>query len=324
MKKNLLICRHSDKLRMQKIGFLLLILLISRIAFGQEDPQFAHNMYNNVFTNPGSTGMTNGRLCADIINRNTWVNFEGAPKTTLMSVHTGIKKLKGGLGLSIVDDRLGFYSDFRAKISYSYHTQTALGLLGIGIETGMINRSLEGAWQAPDGIDGDMLIPQSPARKMFLDLGTGIFLKKQNKYYLGLSVSHIQNPKIAYSDSAASFLRRHYFGTAGYNFRMFNSPVELKPSVFVKFDGTKLQYSGNLTAQYNKKISIGVSYRNQDALTGIIGFELMTDLTVSYAYELSVSRLVTVNKGTHEVYVGYCLDFYKSPKNYKYKDVRYL
>jgi type IX secretion system PorP/SprF family membrane protein len=302
--------------------FLIAISIVR--AQAQEDPQFVHDMYNHVYTNPGSAGMTNGRICADIINRNTWIGFEGAPRTTLASVHTEVKKLKGGLGLSITDDRLGYYSDFRAKLAYSYHKQTALGTLGIGIDPGFMNRALEGAWQAPDGIDGDALIPQSPARKMFFDLGAGVFLKKTHKYYLGLSVSHIHNPKINYSDSAASFLRHHYYASAGYSLRLFNSPIELKPSVFIKSDGTKTQYSGNLTAQYNKKISVGVTYRNQDAIVGMIGIEAMPDLLVSYAYELSVSRLVTVNKGTHEIYVGYCLDLYKPPKNYKYKDVRYL
>jgi len=309
---------------MRKLSVILLILWMGNSAKAQEDPQFAHNMYNNVFTNPGSAGMTNGRICADIINRNTWLGFEGAPKTTLASVHTSVKKLKGGVGLSIVDDRLGFYSDFRAKLAYSYHKQTTMGQLGLGLETGLINRALDGSWQAPDGVQGDALIPESPARKMFLDLGVGAYLKKGNTYHLGVSVSHIQNPKIAFSDSTASFLRRHYFGTAGYNLRLFNSPIELKPSVFIKYDGTKVQYSGNLTAQYNKKFSLGVSYRNKDAIVGIVGFELMPDLHVSYAYELSVSRLITVNKGTHEIYVGYCLDLYKPQRNYKYKDVRYL
>ncbi len=309
---------------MPKFFAVIIVSLTIIHVYGQEDPQFAHNMYNQVFTNPGSAGMTNGRICADVINRNTWIGFDGAPKTTLASINTTINKLKGGMGVSIVDDRLGFYKDFRAKISYSYHKQTSFGLMGIGIDPGFINRALEGAWQAPDGVDGDALIPQSPARKMFFDIGAGIFLKKMNSYYFGLSISHLHNPRINYSDSAASFLRRHYYGTAGFNFRLGTSPIELKPSVFVKTDGTKIQFSGNLTAQYNKKINVGVTYRNHDSLIGMFGIELMPDLLVGYAYELSISRLVTVNKGTHEVYIGYCLDLYKPPKNYKYKDVRYL
>lgn len=309
---------------MPKIITVFVILIFSQSLKAQEDPQFAHNMYNHVFTNPGSAGMTEGRICADVLNRNNWIGFEGAPTTTLASVHTSIKKIKGGLGLSIADDRLGFYKDFRAKLAYSYHTETALGTLGIGGEIGFMNRALEGSWQAPDGIESDLLIPRSPSRKLFLDLGAGVFLRKGHKYYIGASISHLHNPKINYSDSTASFLRRHYFGSAGYSFRLFNSPIELKPSVFAKFDGTKMQISGNLTGQYNKKISLGVSYRNRDAIIGMVGFSFIPDLTIGYAYELSISRLITVNKGTHEVYIGYCLDIYKPPKNYKYEDVRYL
>jgi type IX secretion system PorP/SprF family membrane protein len=119
-------------------------------------------------------------------------------------------------------------------------------------------------------------------------------------------------------------LRRHFFATVGYNFRLFNTPFEIQPSVFVKSDGTKIQYDINLSALYNKKVRAGVTFRNQDAIVPGVTIEIGGGLRVGYAYELSLSRLITASKGTHEVYVGYCFDFWGKPKNYRYKSILYL
>ena len=138
-------------------------------------------------------------------------------------------------------------------------------------------------------------------------------------------MSHLNKPNVTYLNvSSASFLRPHYFATAGYKFRLLNSPIELEPSVFVKFDGTKLQYSGNISALYNKKIRLGVSYRNRDAIIPMLTYELIGGLRLGYAYELSLNKFLTVSKGSHEVFIGYCFDLWAPTRNHKYKSILYL
>lgn len=312
---------------MKEISLYILFSLLSIEIFSQQDPQFAQNADNLLFTNPAFAGMTEG-ICVSAINRQQWVGFEGAPVTTLAGIHSGIKLFgyKGGIGLSIVDDRFEFEKNFHAKAAFSFHKKLGLGTLGIGLETGIINKDLNGNWKYPDP-DGssDNFIPQQSVRKIVLDLGLGIFYKVGERFYAGVSVSHINAPDIKYPNvSAASFLRPHYFGTAGYNFRLLNSPIEMQPSVFVKFDGTKMQYSANITALYNKKFSVGVSYRNRESFIPMIGVHLRNGLKIGYAYEVPLTRMFTVSKGSHEVFVGYCFNFWGANTNYKYKSILYL
>ena len=310
---------------MKKISLYILFSLLTIEIFSQQDPQFAQNADNLLFTNPAFAGMTEG-ICASAISRQQWVGFEGAPVTTLAGVHTGIKLFgyKGGIGLSIVDDRFEFEKNFQAKAAFSFHKKIGLGVLGIGTEIGMINKDLEGNWKPPETTDDDLLT-QGHVRKIVLDIGLGVFYKVGERFYAGVSVSHINAPDIKYPNvSTASFLRPHYFGTAGYNFRLMNSPVEMQPSVFVKFDGTKMQYSANLTALYNKKFSVGVSYRNRESFIPMVGVHLPNGLKIGYAYEVPLTRMITVSKGSHEVFVGYCFDFWGGNTNYKYKSILYL
>jgi len=88
---------------MRKISLYILFSLLSIEIFSQQDPQFAQNADNLLFTNPAFAGMTEG-ICASAISRQQWVGFEGAPVTTLAGIHSGIKLFgyKGGIGLSIV------------------------------------------------------------------------------------------------------------------------------------------------------------------------------------------------------------------------------
>lgn len=322
---------------MKKIYLFIFISILSIEIFSQQDPQFAHNKDNLLFSNPAFAGMTDG-ICVSAINRQQWVGFDGAPSTTLAGVHTGIKLfgVKGGIGLSVMDDRFEFETNFQAKLAYSYHKRIGLGTIGIGIEAGIINKDLAGEWKSPSGGDGseDNAIPLALSggqiQKIIFDLGAGVYYKVGERFYASFSMSHIHQPDIAFTGLSnqenfqASFLKRHYFGTAGYSFRLLNSPIELQPSVFVKFDGTKMQYSGNISALYNKKIRLGVSYRNQEAIIPMITFELISGLKVGYAYELAITRLITVSKGSHEIFVGYCFDLWGPNNNYKYKSILYL
>jgi len=314
------------KVAMRKTISLLLFIILFGSVSAQQDPQFAHNMYNHLYTNPGYTGMGEG-IDMYVINRQQWVGYEGAPLTTLAGVSTKVNFLgaKGGIGLVISDDRFEFEKDFQAKLSYSYHKNLGRGNLGVGLSAGIINFDLNGTWNPPEtSAAGDDYIPQDAGQKIVLDLNFGLFYQIKDKFYLGVSSSHLNQPEIGYPNVTASFLRRHYFATVGYSKRLLNSPIEMQPSVFVKYDGTKIQYSGNITALYNKKFWLGVSYRNQDAIYPMLGVNLANGLKVGYTYELSLSKMITVSKGTHEVFLGYSLDLGKINKNYKYKSILYL
>jgi len=310
---------------MKTVSLFILTLFLSIEMFSQQDAQFAFNKDNLLYTNPAYAGMTE-EICASVITRQQWVGFEGAPKTTLAGIHSKIKLfgIKGGIGLSINDDRFEFEKNFQAKLAYSYHRRFGAGILGIGIDAGIINKDLQGDWKAPETMD-DNFITTEGVRKIIFDLGAGVFYKVGDRFYASFSMTHINKPDVNYPKvNSASFLRSHYFATVGYNFRLLNSPIEMQPSVFVKFDGTKMQYSGNLTALYNKKFSLGVSYRNKEAIIPMFSFNLISGLKIGYAYEMSLTKLVTIEKGTHEIFVGYCFDFWGKKGDYKYKSILYL
>ena len=82
------------------------LMFVGTTVFAQQDPQFTMNMFNRLYANAGYAGSNNG-ICANALHRQQWVGFDGRPITTVVNVDATVKALHGGVGLSILSDKLG-------------------------------------------------------------------------------------------------------------------------------------------------------------------------------------------------------------------------
>jgi len=105
---------------MKKIILTLLLLVSLQIlATAQNDIQFSNYMFSEITYNPAMAG-NSGTLDAALILRQQWVGFDQAPQTGLLSIHSYVDKLSGGVGLSYVYDKLGVESSSNLKLMYAY------------------------------------------------------------------------------------------------------------------------------------------------------------------------------------------------------------
>ncbi len=309
------------------VAFLLLIICIQP-GFSQQDPVTSHYMFNTLTYNPGIAG-TSGMICATALTRQQWVGFKGAPATTLFNISAPVSpfKINSGVGLLVESDNIGFDKDINLSASYSYLLDLGSGTLGIGLSLGMLNKTLNPTWEIPSGdihtpASGDPLIPETKESVVAFDAGLGFYYRTE-KYYAGLSVTHINQPKIKYS-KGTPYISRNYYLTAGYNLQLPNPSLELLPSVFVYSDGKVVQFSVSSLIRYNKKVWGGVSYRAGDALVGMIGLELYNGLRLGYAYDFTLSDMKKNSSGSHEFMINYCFDLSLGRSSMKYKSIRFL
>jgi type IX secretion system PorP/SprF family membrane protein len=314
---------------MKKVVTAVLILISATgSVFSQQDPLSSQYMFNTLTYNPGIAG-TSGMICATALNRQQWLGFEGAPSTTVFNVSAPITlfRAKSGVGLLIESDNVGFDKDINLSGSYSYHMDMGQGKLGIGISLGMLNKTLSPKWNIPSDdahtpASGDPLIPEGKESFVAFDAGLGLYYKA-DKYYVSLSVTHINQPKIKYT-KGTPYVSRHYYLTAGYTLQLSNPSFELLPSVFGFSDGKALQFTATSLVRYNKKVWGGVSYRSGDALIGIVGFELFNGIRLGYAYDFTLSDIRKNSSGSHEFMVNYCFDLSLGKSAMKYKSIRFL
>jgi type IX secretion system PorP/SprF family membrane protein len=314
-------------MKKQFITFLFFILMIQP-AFSQQDPLSSHYMYNTLTYNPGVAG-TSGMICATALNRQQWIGFEGAPSTTIFNVSAPVNpfRISSGVGLVVESDNIGFDKDINLSAVYSYLMDVGQGKLGIGINIGMLNKTLTPSWQIPAGdahtpASGDPLIPENKESVIAFDAGLGLYLKA-DRYYAALSVTHLNQPKIKFT-KGLPYVSRHYYLTAGYNLQLPNPSFELSPSFLAFSDGKVTQFTITSLLRYNKKVWGGVSYRAGDALVGILGVELYNGIRLGYAYDFTISDIRKNSSGSHEFIVNYCFDISLGRSPMKYKSIRFL
>jgi len=309
------------------IAFLLIVLTNSP-GHSQQDPLTSHYMFGTQTYNPAVSGIS-GLVCATAVNRQQWVGFKGSPSTTIFNVNTPFNILgtSGGAGLLVESDNIGFDKDINLSLSYSYISFVGNGKLGIGLNAGVLNKTLDPEWIIPGGDahtppSGDPLIPENKESYVAFDAGLGVYYST-DKYYAGLSVTHLNQPKIRFS-KGMPYISRHYYLTAGYTLQLPEPSLELLPSVFAFSDGKVAQFSITSLVSYNKKVWGGVSYWSGNALTGLVGVELYNGIRIGYAYEFPVSDIRKSTSGTHEFMVNYCFDINMGRSPMKYKSIRFL
>jgi len=285
-------------------------------------------MFSTLTYNPGIAG-TSGMICATALNRQQWLGFDRAPSTTTFNISAPVSpfKIQSGIGLMVESDQVGFDSDINISGIYTFLVDIGTGKLGIGVNLGVMNKTLDPTWSIPNGDgftqpDQDPLIPVSKESFVVFDAGLGLYYTT-DKYYAGASVRHLNQAKFKFS-KGEPYLTRHYYVTAGYNIQLPNPSLELLPSVFAFSDGRAVQASVTTLLRYNKKVWGGVSYRAGDALTGIAGIELFNGIRVGYAYDFPMSDIRKNTTGSHEFMVNYCFDLSMGKSRTKYKSIRFL
>ncbi|MFH1320967.1 MAG: type IX secretion system membrane protein PorP/SprF [Bacteroidota bacterium] len=306
----------------KKLIFIFLMLAnTSVIVFAQQEPQFSQNMHNILIVNPGYAG-SNDAICASVLYRNQWMGFTGAPKTMLLNVDGPVKFLRGGIGASVFNDELGVEKTFGVKFVYAFRMDVGPGQLGIGLQVGFLNKTLQGSKLEPYINDGsDKTIPISDINGGSTNFGFGLYYNTDILYF-GLSSSQIAESSVGYSDFNYD-LKRHYYIIAGYTKRITPS-LELIPSVWIKADPALTpQIDVNILAMYNNQIWVGVSYRVQDAVVPMIGVK-WNNIKFGYSYDVSTSSLKGYNSGSHEIMLGYCFRMPEKKSAQRYRNVRFL
>jgi type IX secretion system PorP/SprF family membrane protein len=201
--------------------------------------------------------------------------------------------------------------------------------MGVGLSLGLFNKSIKGEWEIPEDDSGiytsptsDPAIPSGEVSQMAFDIGLGVYLSSAS-YYMGVSVTHLNQAAIKFSDLASTYMSRHYYLMGGYNIKLTDPLFELRPSFLFKTDIASWQMDLNTNIVYNDRFWGGLSYRFNDAVALLMGIELINGLRCGYSFDLVTSAIGRYGFSSHEIFISYALAVEKN-RSRKYKSVRYL
>ncbi|WP_269236451.1 PorP/SprF family type IX secretion system membrane protein [Flavobacterium flavigenum] len=283
---------------------LLVLLFCSGAGFAQQDAQFTQYMYNTININPAYAG-SRGNLSVFGMYRTQWVGLDGAPETSSFSVNTPLGD-NVGLGVSLVNDKIGPTNENNISADFSYSIATsATAKLSFGIKGSANLFNLDPSKLKQEN-QGDSQF-QNFKNKFSPNIGAGIYWHT-DKAYIGLSVPNfIQTNR--YDDNEVAIFKDqiNYYLIAGYVFDLDHyETIKFKPALLTKMvEGAPLQIDGSANFMFNDKFVIGVAYRWSASVSALAGFQITDSLYLGYAYDRETTKLVNYNSGSHEIFLRF-------------------
>lgn len=294
------------------------------VAVAQQDPQFTQFMYNKLIYNPGYAG-TSGAVCGVMQYRQQWLGFEGSPTTFALSADMRLKAMPIGVGINVISDKIGPMTTNYIRLAGSYNiTKLGAGTLGIGLDAGILQKSISADWIVPEPYKNDPRIPgtgginpsgnplysNGDLNKVTYDLGVGVFYNIPGKAYIGISSTHLPSQQIK-SGELGYKVKAHYYLMAGYTFQP-TKWSKITPNVLYKNDFGASAVDANLTFLWSDMVWVGGTYRVNDAAAVLAGYQGQALSAHALRYKIGVSydfttpKLKTYSNGSFELILGAC------------------
>lgn len=290
----------------KKIFFALFLLGLAGLGYGQQDPQYSQYMFNGLALNPAYAG-SREMLSTTLLYRTQWLQMDGAPTTQTFSAHLPTTDLRHGFGLNLINDEIAVTRNMNAALSYAYRIpMNNDAVLSFGIQ-GVINQYSHNLDQVRLNNSNDNAFTGNTTSLLQPNAGAGVYWKAK-KWYAGASVPYLIPSNLTGISAQKSM---HVLGTAGCIIGL-GSSVKFKPSTMVKYvPGAPVSVDLNGSFLFKEVVWVGASYRVQDALVFMVEFWPTPYLRIGYAYDKTLSELKAYNTGSHEVMLGFDLNFAK-------------
>lgn len=319
----------------KNIPLTLLLLFCGTFAMSQQLIQFSQYFNTAQVFNPATTGI-NDYLSINSGYRSQWSGFDGAPNTYFItasgkinppdpgqsyranslrisdpSIYRSIpvRTARHAVGGYLIADSYGPVSQYYGYASYAFHiplrNQVKLSLgASAGISTINYKNGLEVRTPGDDTFNGFL---SDEAARAKLNANIGAFLYSP-KFYIGYAATQLlQQPVTFETRDGEGKQNIGHVAMAGYNFDL-NSYFTLSPGVLMRYvEPMPLALDMTLRLSYNDTFWGGFSYRNKDAVIGMLGFNIKKQVNISYSFDYNTSDIGSYNSGTHELILGLTL-----------------
>ena len=282
----------------------LVLVLAPLLVVGQQKMQFTQYMFSGLAINPAYAGADEA-LSLTFIHRAQWAGVDNAPTTQTFSGHTLFKKKHFGLGMTIVNDKLGVHRNLNAITNYAYHLRVGKqSYLSMGIQAGITNQKSDYGSLVPAS-NNDPKVSNSILSETYFNVGSGVYFRSP-KLHLGVSVPELIPRELNVNDTTmVQVSQRNLFVFAKYRVAVHES-IDLEPSMLIKhIGGVPLSYDVNLNAIFRKVLTTGFSYRRKESVDFLLKAQITPQLQLGYAYDHPIGVIARISNGSHEAMVQY-------------------
>ena len=303
-----------------------------------QDPVFSQFYTNLLYLNPAYAG-EDEYAHVFLGYRNQWPGFNNAYVNYYGSYDQYIHALHGGVGIGIMNERMGdgIVNRIGVDAMYAYHLEITRDFtVNAALQVSFNHKALNpGKLVFPDMIDPDVGIEGGTTEILFadtrnyFDFSTGIVTGYKN-IYGGLAMHHLNRPPQSFSPAKTNRLPLKYSLHGGINIPLQMKyvgklPFILSPNIiFQSQEGHKqLNYGAYLSKE---PLYFGVWLRNDlsfsmSSVIFSVGFHA-SNYRFGYSYDYNLKKSATnfLNSGSHEV--TFLINFQYNEKRNKMRAIK--
>ncbi|MGZ3920006.1 MAG: PorP/SprF family type IX secretion system membrane protein [Bacteroidia bacterium] len=301
---------------MRRNYILLVCFVVSLLGKAQQDPQYNLYQFNQMIINPAYAGARDVLAVVASV-RNQWTGFDGAPRTSCISIHAPVMNKHVGVGLTMVSDKMGPRNTTGIYGNFAYIAQLSSKFkLSFGLNAGLNRFQYDFSklnFKTTES-SSSYLNQQQVYNK--LDLNGGLYLKS-NSFFVGLSYTHLTGADVfAIKDStgnkALSYrLMTHQFFTMGKSFKV-NDNFIFAPTIMIRQVNGRGNGDLNLNFFLYKKLWLGVFVKGGYGPGFLMQYYITNNFRVAYSYDTGAKDARKLG-ASHEVMLGF--DFSRGTKS---------
>jgi type IX secretion system PorP/SprF family membrane protein len=291
---------------MKKIIKTFFWLLIPLSLSGQLTPVTNQYVLNPLTINPAYAG-NRGALNIAALYRRQWAGITGSPETMTLLIDAPAFDEKIGLGLIILNDKIGVTKETQFITNYAYKINIGKGTLSFGLGAGVITTNT--AWSDLVVLDpGDEFYLIDSRRFVIPSFSFGSYYSNHN-YYVGFSIPKLISYNFNFDKNKYSLMidpgQYDFMLTAGSVYNVSSKLKFLPSTLLIYTPGEKILFDINAHFNYIDRFWTGVSYRNGRSFAGLFQFQVNNQVRVAYTYDFDIGELGGYSNGSHEIMLRY-------------------
>lgn len=299
---------------MKSILIFYLSLFSTCMLYSQQQQMYTQFMYNKMGLNAAYAG-NETYLSVNLLYRDQWNGFPGAPKAQVLTLNMPRLGKRVGLGLNFERQTLGITEKVTYELMYAYKFFLGDGTLSMGMNVSgrnYIQDYTDSRLFAIQDINQDPSIPRTVQSRNLINAGFGIYYNT-NKFFLGASLPRMIKSDLDFdNNNLFSTEVRHLFLMTGGTF-IVNNDFRLTPQLmFRAAENSPWGLDLNISGTWKDKYSTGLTYRTGgtrgdlgESIDLIFGIQISERLMLGFAYDITLSRIRTIDNGSLEMILSY-------------------
>ncbi len=268
------------------------------MTYGQQDPVYAQYINNPLAINPAWAGHNN-RFHANVQYRTQWAGLDANPITLNFNSHMSVFQNKVGIGLQVVQDKIGENTTTEFAGLYSYKIDLDKAVFSFGLQTGFIRYANDLSRVNPFD-SGDPLF--SNISETLFNMGAGLLLHS-DRYLIGISVPRLLPSTLSQGGQEIDLYQQHIYFFSQYKI-FVNESWRFKPSVLLRATGgAPASVDLNAAFTFQELYTAGLVTRNFKTY-GVLVQAVFKSMRFGYMLELPSGADSGLNFTSHEITWG--------------------